>query len=514
MTAVAADDLDAKVWANGEKADAAAWLAVAAGTIGALMATLDTSIVNSSLPTIQGEIGASGSEGTWISTAYLVAEIIMIPLAGWLERIFGLRNFLLIATVCFTACSMWCGTSQDLTHMVIGRIGQGFFGGAMIPTALTIVSTRLPPQQQPVGIALFGMTAVLGPVIGPVLGGWLTENVSWHYAFFLNLPIGVGLVTLLFAGLPGRKTEWQEFFEADVLGIAGLALGLGGLTVVLEEGQRERWFESAMIRDLSLVAAAGIAMLIAGQFVAKRPVIQLKILLQRAFGSVFLMSLMIGAALYGILYIIPQFLASVAGYNSEQSGLIAAISGVPTIMLLAVFPILVRAIDLRLAIAVGLGLYGMSCMMDAFMTPDAAGPQFYASQIVRGVAQFFSMLFLNQAATSSVARNLVEDASGLFNAARNLGGSFGLAVVSTLQDQRMTLHVARLSESMPANSIAVQAAAQTEGLQQINATVMGQALVMTYSDLYWVFGLALFAMIPLVFMLKPLPKDAEVSLGG
>ncbi len=497
-----------------EKADAGAWLAVTAGTIGALMATLDVSIVNSALPTIQGEIGASGAEGTWISTAYLVAEIIMVPLAGWLERIFGLRSFLLIATTAFTLFSMWCGIAQDLPHMIIGRVGQGFFGGAMIPTALTIVSTRLPPGQRPLGIALFGMTAVLGPVIGPVLGGWLTENISWHYAFFMNLPIGIGLLGLVTIGLTGRKAKFDEFLSADVPGIAGLVLGLGGLTVVLEEGQRERWFESSMICELSAVSVFGIALLILGQFISNKPVIQLKIILTRAFGGVFVMSLMVGAALYGILYIIPQFLTAVSGYNAQQSGEIAAISGIPTLMLLAVFPILVRFVDIRIAVASGFLLYALSCFMDIHLSPDAAGPQFVLSQIIRGVAQFFAMLFLNQAATSAVSQDLVEDASGLFNAARNLGGSFGLAMVATLQDQRQTFHEARIAESLPANSIVVQTAAHTLGLARLNQDIVSQATVMTYSDLYWVFGVGLLALIPLVFMLKPLPKGADIHVGG
>ena len=211
-----------------QTADLGAWLAAAAGTIGALMATLDTSIVSASLPTIQGEIGASGAEGTWITTAYLVAEIVMIPIAGWLSKIFGLRTFLLIVTALFTAFSMMCGVSHDLGQMIIGRIGQGFTGGAMIPMALIIVATRLPPRQQPLGIALFGMTAVLGPVLGPVIGGWMTEHLSWHYAFFLNLPIGVGLLALLTLGLTGARPHWEMFAEADLLGLVGLTLGLGG----------------------------------------------------------------------------------------------------------------------------------------------------------------------------------------------------------------------------------------------------------------------------------------------
>jgi DHA2 family multidrug resistance protein len=216
------------------QADTAAWLAVAAGTLGALMATLDISIVNSSLPTIQGEIGASGTEGTWISTAYLVAEIVTIPLSGWLERVFGLRSFLPIATTLFVSFSMVCGFSNTLPMMIIGRIGQGFTGGALIPTAMTIIATRLPLAQQPIGNAAFGATAIMGPVIGPVVGGWLTENVSWHYAFFINLPVGITLLTLLTVALPHQKPKWDLVRQADWMGIAGLAMGLGGLTVVLK----------------------------------------------------------------------------------------------------------------------------------------------------------------------------------------------------------------------------------------------------------------------------------------
>ncbi len=497
-----------------DRADGGAWIAVAAGTIGALMATLDTSIVNASLPTIQGEIGASGSEGTWISTAYLVAEIIMIPMAGWLQRIFGLRSFLLIVTVLFTLFSMLCGISSDLPTMIFGRVGQGFTGGAMIPMALTIVATRLPPRQQPLGIALFGMTAVMGPVLGPVVGGWLTENLSWHYAFFLNLPIGLGLITLLALGLPGARAKWAMFAEADYLGIAGLVFGLGGLTIVLEEGQRERWFESSLIWSLSLVSLIGFGLLAAGQFLSRRPVINLSILFQRSFGGVFVMSLMVGAALYGVLYIIPQFLSIIAGYNAEQSGGITMISGIPTIMLLAAFPILVRLIDIRVAIAFGLFLYAISCFIDVGLTTSAAGPQFIESQVIRGVAQFFSMLFLNQAATTSVAHDLAEDASGLFNAARNLGGSIGLAAVGALQEQRTDLHVARLQEAVTANGLMSQAAVVSQGVGQISQQIQAQATVMAFGDLYWLFGVAMLLMIPLVLLLKPLAKDASLSLAG
>ncbi len=221
-----------------QNADITAWLAVVAGAIGALMATLDISIVNSSLPTIQGEIGASSTEGTWIATSYLVSEIVIIPLTAWLERVFGLRRFLLIMASLFMGFSMACGFSSNLTEMIIGRVGQGFTGGAMIPTGMTIIATRLPRHQQPIGTALFGSTLIMGPVFGPLVGGWLTENYSWHYAFFINLPVCAILMTFLIVGLKHQPMKLDELKQADWMGILGMAAGLGGLTVVLEEGNR------------------------------------------------------------------------------------------------------------------------------------------------------------------------------------------------------------------------------------------------------------------------------------
>jgi len=233
------------------------WIAVAAGSLGALLATLDISITNSALPQIQGQIGASGTEGTWISTGYLMSEIVMIPLAAWLTRVFGLRRFLMGVAIMFTLFSMYCGMSSSLMGMVLGRIGQGFAGGAMIPTAQTIIGTRLPRHQMAIGMSVFGLTVLLGPLMGPVVGGWLTENASWRWCFFLNLPISLALVTLLWTGIKPEKADLQQFIKADWLGILGLAVGLSTLIVVLEEGQRDHWFESSMIVWLSVLSVLG-----------------------------------------------------------------------------------------------------------------------------------------------------------------------------------------------------------------------------------------------------------------
>ncbi|WP_334655411.1 MDR family MFS transporter [Sphingomonas panaciterrae] len=500
-----------------ERADMSAWVAVAAGTLGALMATLDISIVNSALPVIQGEIGASGTEGTWVATAYLVAEIVVIPMAAWLQRLLGLRTFLLTAAGLFTLFSVVCGTATTLTMMIIGRVGQGFTGGAMIPTAQTIIAQRLPPRQQPIGIALFGVTAILGPVVGPLVGGWLTENISWHYAFFINVPICAVLVTMLLVGLKHEKPDMTELGNADWLGIAGLTLGLGGLTVFLEDGQREQWFDSGLIRLMALISLVGFVLLFIGQRTATRPIIKLSLLLDRQFGSVALMGLVLGMVLYGTSYVIPQFLAALADYNALQSGKVVLLSGLPSLVMMAIVPFLLRSVDIRLAVGAGLLIMAGSAFLDSGLTTETSGGDFTVSQLMRGVGQILGMLFLSQAVVRSVPAADAGDASGLFNAVRNLGGSFALAGISILQEQRLWLHSRRMEETLNANSPMVQdyvgGLSQSLGstpaaLGMIAQQVQAQALVMAYADIFWIMAVGTLIVLPLVLFLRPLPKDA------
>jgi DHA2 family multidrug resistance protein len=502
-----------------QNADLAAWLAVIAGAIGALMATLDISIVNSSLPTIQGEIGASSTEGTWIATAYLVAEIIVIPLTGWLERVFGLRRFLLIAAFLFTAFSILCGLSQNLTVMIIGRVGQGFTGGAMIPTGMTIIATRLPRHQQPMGTALFGSTLIMGPVLGPLAGGWLTENFSWHYAFFINVPICLILMTFLIVGLKHQAMKLQELIHGDWLGILGLALGLGGLTVVLEEGNREQWFDSTLIWQLTIVSIVGFVLIGIGQLTARRPVVKLALLRNRAFAAVFVLGLLIGAVLYGTSYVIPQFLAAIAGYNALQSGYIVFLAGVPAAMMMPLFPLLVTRLDLRAVVAAGMLIMGLSCWLDTTLTVVSDGSSFVDSQLLRGLGQALCMLFLNQAAIASVKPEEAGDAAGLFNAARNLGGSIGLALLATFQERQLDFHRWTIHSSLQENNPAVQdwvnsQAASLGGgpdglagaIRNIDLSVTRDAMVMAFSDEFVALTICILLVLPLVLLLRPLPK--------
>ncbi len=503
-----------------EKADTAAWLAVAAGSLGAMMATLDVSIVNSALPTIQGEIGASGTEGTWVATAYIVAEIIIIPLSAWLQRLLGLRTMLLIAVSLFTGFSVVCGSADNLTTMIIGRVGQGFTGGALIPTAMSIVATRLPKPQQPIGSALFGLTAILGPVLGPLLGGWLTEQFSWHYAFFLNVPIGILLTTLLILGLPHQPVAKGEILKADWLGIVGLALALGGLTIVLEEGQREQWFESVLIVWLTFLALIGLAMLLAGQRYASRPVIKLSLLLDRQFGAVAFMGFVLGMVIFGTSFAIPQFLSAIAGYDSLQSGYVVVLSGIPALLMMPLVPRMIRTIDIRVAIISGLLILAVACWLNVHLTANSDGGAFTYEQLMRGVGTILCFLFLNQAAISSVPTTLAADAAGLFAASRNLGGSIVLAAIATIQDQRLTFHSRQIEESLSVNPDLVQEHLSSlsdvvgdpgAALRMLADTIAQQALVMTFNDLFFLLTIGIVVIIPLPLLLRPLPRGVKLG---
>lgn len=500
-------------------ADAAAWIAVAAGALGALMASLDISITNSALPQIQGEIGATGTEGTWIGTGYLVAEIVMIPLTAWFTRVFGLRTLLLGCAGLFILFSIVCGASHTLPSMIVGRLGQGFTGGAMIPTAQTIVATRLPRHQQPIGMTIFGLIVLLGPLAGPLIGGWLAENVSWQWCFFINLPVGAGLAALLLLGLPGEKADLALIGRADWLGIAGLTVGLSSLTIVLEEGQRERWFESPMISWLAVAAVLGIGVLILAQFTAREPVVNLRLLLNRSFAGVMVLITTVGAVLYGVLYLLPQFLAGVAGYNAYQSGVVMLIGGLPAFLMAPALPPLMGRVHPRLLVMAGLLLLAASCFLDTSLTSLSTGPDFTVSQLLRGMGQVLAMFPLNQASVGAVRPDQAGDAAGLFNMGRNLGGSIGLASLGALMDWREAGHADAIGQTLDANSPLVQervagmaanyaashgdlAYGRMQALRSLAGQVHQQAMVMTFIDCFWILSVLLIAVLPLIILLK------------
>jgi len=494
------------------------WIAVAAGILGAFMAVLDIAITNSSLPQIQGEIGATGTEGTWISTAYLVAETIMIPLSAWMVRLFGLGRFVFVCAALFTVFSVICGYAQSLPQMIFGRLGQGFFGGALIPTAMTIIALKLPPSKLALGMTLFGTTVVMAPVLGPVLGGFLTDNAGWYWVFFINIPVGLLLLTMIQFGFDTEPFNWDELRRGDWLGIGGLSLFLGTLTVVLEEGHRDQWFESAFIVKLTIACIFGLGLFLIAQKLSKDPVLKLNLLRNRNFSGSLIIALLMGGAYFSVLYVVPIFLGVIAGYNASQIGVVMMYSGAGSLVTVFAYPMLAKHVDLRLLVFAGLILAAISFHMGSFLASDWGTDQFIWLQLVLGAAMSLIFFPLSQVALAGIVSHDVPDASGFFNMARNLGGSIGLALTATLIDTRHAFHLQVLAETISANGAiaAERLAAISNGLAMratdgvdntqralilIQAEIEREALTMSFADYFTVMMVAAVIVLPSILML-------------
>jgi MFS transporter, DHA2 family, multidrug resistance protein len=508
-----------------KKASLTDWLAVAAAILGAFTAILDIQITNSSLSDIQGALGASPEEGSWISTAYLMAEIIVIPLTGWLGSIFGLRRYLATNTALFIGFSIACALSTSLTEMIFFRAGQGFTGGVLIPTAITIVRTRLPKSQQGVGIAMFGLTATFAPAIGPTIGGWLTDNLSWHYIFYLNLVPGPLALALQLYALPKAPMKLAELPKGDWIGIGLMALGLPALTFILEEGQRKDWFGSPVIVQAAWLAVIGIAGFIVREFTAAKPFINLRVLGNRSVGGGCLLMTVLGAVSFGSIYVIPVYCAQIQGYNAEQIGYVVMWSGLPQLVLFPAMPFFMKRFDPRILIVTGTLLFAASCFINVDLTHDVGMDQLILPQLLRAAGQPLFTVPLSQISTAGLAPRDTADASALSNMMRNLGGSIGIATLSTMIERREQFHFSMLAEAMTQNAmltqqrlgamvVAMQAhvidpiAARAQALNLIAGQVRREAYVMAYSDAFWLVAVGLIISLAAIFLLRKPPRVA------
>ncbi|HEY0791184.1 MAG TPA: DHA2 family efflux MFS transporter permease subunit [Chthoniobacterales bacterium] len=501
------------------------WIGVMGTMLGAFMAVLDIQITNSSLRDITGGIAATQDEGSWVSTSYLIGEIITIPLTAWLSRVFSIRWYLLVNVGLFLVFSALCGISNSLATMVLFRAGQGFTGGVMIPMALTIALSSLPKRLQPVGLALFGMTATLGPAIGPSIGGWLTDNFGWQMDFYVNFVPGAIMIAAILYAIDPKPMQLNLLRNGDYVGIAAMAVGLGSLIAFLEEGQRQDWFTSPFIRNCAILAATFIPLFLLLEFTRKEPFVNLRLMTQRTLGLACLVNFTLGLALYGSVYLLPQYLEQVQGYSAFQTGQTMIWVGLPQLMVFPFVPMLMKRVDLRLLVCVGSLIFAFSCFLNIHMSADFAGPQFTFSNIVRAAGQPFTIIPLSQLATALLARGQQADGSALFNIARNLGGSVGTALLDTLITQREQFHDSRIGESVNVYSLAAQARIHTlvaqftaQGFDPVRATnqaygslkqlVRREAYVMAYSEGFLVIGIALVAGAALVWVCqKAQPKE-------
>ncbi len=494
------------------------WIGVLGALVGAFMAILDIQIVNAALKDIQGTLGASLEEGSWISTSYLVAEIIIIPLTGWLSGIFSLRRYLLVNAGLFVLFSLCCAFANDLPTMACLRALQGLTGGTLIPIALTVVITQLPRATQPIGLALFGLVATFAPAAGPVVGGWLTDNFGWQYIFLVNVIPGILLIVACAYGIPRSPPIYSELKQGDWVGIAAMAMGLGCVTIVLEEGNRKDWFASSLIVQLSAVGLASLLIFVALQWVGKRPFINLRLLLRRNFALCGLVNLTLGVATYGTIYLLPLYLGQIQAYNALQIGQVMVWAGLPQLVLAPLLPVLMRRFDARLLIALGVGLYATSCFINSSLTHDTAADQLVGTQILQALAQPLLYIPLSSVATMDIELEQAGSASGLFNMIRNLGGSIGIALLATFLTRREQFHASHLVESLISSKVLQErldnvtgafvhygtdpVTAAQQSVAAFYQTIHREAFVLAYADCFFIIGLAFVVSLGAVVCLK------------
>src|SRR6266404_3529007 len=412
------------------------------------MAVLNIQIVNASLADIQGAIGAGIDDGGWISTSYLIAEIVVIPLSGWLAQVFSVRIYLLTNAILFLALSVACAFAQDLSQMIVLRALQGFTGGVLIPMAFTLIITLLPKAKQPIGLALFALSATFAPAIGPTIGGYLTENWGWQYIFYVNLAPGALMIGMLWFSLEGTPMKLSLLREGDWAGIITMAIGFGSLQTVLEEGNKDDWFGSPFITRLSVITAVALALFLWIELTSKKPLLNLRLLFRRNFGFGILANFLLGIALYGSVFILPVYLSRIQGYNAEQIGFVLAWTGLPQLVLIPFVPKLMKRFDPRLVIVTGFALFSASNFMNIYMTADYAADQLQLPNIIRAIGQALAFAPLSAVATGGIETENAGSASALFNMMRNIGGAIGIAFLQTFLTKREQFHSNVLTQSV------------------------------------------------------------------
>jgi DHA2 family multidrug resistance protein len=514
---------------NPDRASPVVWISIVAAMIGAFMAILNIQITNASLLNIEGGIGTGVDNGSWISTSYLIGEIVVIPLTDYLSRVFSFRKIMLVHATLFAIFSVACAFTHDLPSMIAMRGLQGYFGGVLIPMAFTLVFTRLPKGQQPIGLAMFALAVTFAPAIGPTIGGYLTENYGWQTIFFVNVIPTAVMVTTLFFTLERQPMQLKLLAEGDWFGIVTMAVGLSALQAVLEEGNKDDWFGSPFIVKLAITAAISLSLFIANELIVEKPLLRLRLLTNRNFGMGTIAAVFLGFGLFGSIYLLPAYLGQVQGYNAEQIGNVLAWTGLPQLILIPLVPKLMQRIDARYLAALGLMLFAYSSFMNTTMSLDYSGDQFWIPNIIRAIGQALTLAPLSNVSLGSVAPQDAAAASGISNMMRNLGGAIGTAVLATIVTKREQFHsniigqsvdlgreevrsrIAGLTNYFLSHGVADPTTAHAQAIVALGKLVKRQALVLGFSDTFMVLGVVLLLSAAAILMTR---KPRAAAAGG
>jgi DHA2 family multidrug resistance protein len=500
------------------------WLIAVVVTLAAFMEVLDTTIVNVSLPHIAGSLSVSYDDATWTLTSYLVANGIVLPISGWLGRLLGRKRYFLICIAMFTVCSFLCGIADSLGQMVVFRLLQGFFGGGLQPNQQSIILDTFPPAQRGRAFAVVALATIVAPVIGPTLGGWITDSYSWRWVFLINIPVGVlafFAVTALVEDPPWVVRASQGRQHTDYIGLGLIALGLGAMQLMLDRGEDQDWFSSGFVLGCAILAGVGLSTAIAWLLYTDRPMVNLRVFKDRNFAIGAVMIFGVGAVLYSSAVLIPQLAQETLGYTALLAGLLLSPGALMIIFLIPlVGKFLMPNVQTRLIIAFGFASLGVALdVASRVLTPDV---DFVTLALLRA-GQTFGLAFLfvpiSTIAYSTMPKELNGDASALFVMFRNIGGSIGISLAAAMVTQRTQVRRAYLSEHLtplnqPYDAKLAQLAqsirdlgvapgdVHARALGQMNAMLSHQANLQAYLDVFAMCAFGAACMVPLAFLFR------------
>lgn len=503
------------------------WIITFTVITASLLELIDTTIVNVAIPQIQGNLGATLEDVAWLSTGYAVANVIVLPMSGWLGSRFGRKNYFLFSIILFTIASFLCGNATSLEELILFRILQGLAGGGLISTAQAILIETWPREDVGIATALFGLGAVVGPTVGPTIGGYLLEISTWPMIFYVNIPVGILAAYCTYTFVRETPKE-AKGMPVDWWGIALLAIAVGSLQTVLEKGESEDWFATPYITALAVTSVIGLLCFIWREMTTDHPIVNFKIMRHRSFSVGMFTSFILGFGLYGSVFVFPVFCQNLLGFSPLQTGELLFPGGLCTIILMPFIGIMLKkGIPAQFMAAAGMLLFFVFCSMLSNSTLQSGTGDFFLPLIIRGVGMALLFVPLTTLAIQDLKGAEIGQGSGLNNMMRQLGGSFGIAALTTLIHVRQGLHrsnlLVNINEYNPAftdrfnsfihNFMAkgyTYLDAKTLAAKAIEGTVIKQTLLLTYSDAYWVAGLILLCSIPLVFLQK-FKKNAPVA---
>ena len=504
------------------------WLITISVMLPAIMEIIDTSVANVALPHMQGSLNAGTDEVTWVLTSYLVSNAVVLPMTGWLARMFGRKRFLISCIILFTMASFMCGAAPTLGTLIFFRVLQGAAGGALIPMSQAIMMETFPPYQQGMAMAIFGIGAMFGPIIGPALGGWITDNLSWRWIFYINIPIGIVAVTMasFFIYDPSYLKRTKDKVSVDYWGLALLVVGLGALQLVLDKGQQEDWFNSPFILVCSAISAITLISLIYVELTHPHPIVNLRLFKNVSFSAGNLIMFAVGFCLYSSVMLIPLLLQTLMGYNATKAGMVLAPGGIATLICMPFVGAIIQRYDGRKVVFCGLLTGACAMFIMQRFSLDAAYPDFVWPRVVLGVGLAMTFVPLTTVTLSTIAKVEMGNATGIFSLLRNIGGSVGIATSATLLSRysqfyqtSLAAHVTPYSPVVQSRLAMLKNATMARGMDPVDAEksalgiiygmVRRQAAMLAFNRIFFVVGLAFLIMIPLLLLLKKPQRHAR-----